>query len=76
LLPHEIVWRKDKIGYEPPQTNWLENKQVQEKIYQSKKTLYQKNIISKKESERKIVFSDSGESSQKTWAIWMAGEMF
>jgi asparagine synthase (glutamine-hydrolysing) len=76
LLPHEIVWRKDKIGYEPPQSNWLENKQVQEKIYDSKNILYQKNIISKKESERKILFSDSAESSQKTWAIWMAGEMF
>jgi asparagine synthase (glutamine-hydrolysing) len=76
LLPPEILWRKDKIGYEPPQANWLENKNVQEKIHERKKTLYHKNIISKKEFERKIAFVNSEETNQKTWAVWMAGEMF
>jgi asparagine synthase (glutamine-hydrolysing) len=23
VIPEEIAWRKDKIGYEPPQENWL-----------------------------------------------------
>ncbi|MBC7510377.1 MAG: asparagine synthase, partial [Ferruginibacter sp.] len=27
-LPLEIAWRKDKIGFEPPQKNWLENKEI------------------------------------------------
>ncbi len=76
LLPAEIAWRKDKIGYEPPQSNWFENKNVQEKIYESKRTLFKKNIISKKESERKIAITNSIESNQKIWAMWMAGEMF
>jgi len=24
IVPDEIVWRKDKIGFEPPQENWVE----------------------------------------------------
>ena len=23
VLPHEVAWRKDKIGFEPPQNDWL-----------------------------------------------------
>jgi asparagine synthase (glutamine-hydrolysing) len=25
LLPHEIVWRRDKVGFETPERQWLEN---------------------------------------------------
>ena len=25
ILPKEITWRKDKIGYEPPQNKWINN---------------------------------------------------
>jgi asparagine synthase (glutamine-hydrolysing) len=76
LLPDEIVWRKDKIGYEPPQNKWFQNKNVQEKFYESKRKLFDKNIISKKEFERKITLGDSIESNRKTWSLYMASEMF
>ncbi|HZH95206.1 MAG TPA: asparagine synthase (glutamine-hydrolyzing), partial [Flavisolibacter sp.] len=29
MLPKEIVWRRDKTGFEPPQMAWMENKEVQ-----------------------------------------------
>jgi asparagine synthase (glutamine-hydrolysing) len=76
ILPEQIGWRKDKIGYEPPQNNWLQNKNVQEKIHESKRKLYKHNIISKKEFERNISLSSSSEVNNKKWEIWMAGEMF
>lgn len=28
LLPDEITWRKDKIGYEPPQNDWIKNLEI------------------------------------------------
>ena len=31
-LPNEIVWRKGKIGYEPPQKQWMQNPQMQAMI--------------------------------------------
>lgn len=26
FLPKEIAWRKDKVGFEPPQNEWLKSK--------------------------------------------------
>src|SRR5579871_384320 len=44
-LPEEVVWRKDKIGYEPPQKMWMENKTLQEYIHESKKILVEEKIL-------------------------------
>jgi len=71
MLPETIAWRKDKIGYEPPQNKWLQNKKVEEKIHENKRKLYKNNIISKKEFEKNVLFDNN-----KKWEIWMAGEMF
>lgn len=76
ILPETIAWRKDKIGYEPPQNNWLQNKNIREKIHESKRNLYKHNIISKKEFERNITLNNSSEINNKSWQVWMAGEMF
>lgn len=76
LLPQEIAWRKDKIGYEPPQNSWLENKNAKEKIHESKRKLYEHNVISKKEFERNTAFKNTSEEKNKDWKLWMAGEMF
>jgi asparagine synthase (glutamine-hydrolysing) len=34
-LDQRIVWRKDKIGYEPPQKSWMESQLVQDMVRQS-----------------------------------------
>ena len=47
LLPHNIVWRKDKVGYEPPQQQWMQNKNIQEMIIESRKKLVDKNVLDK-----------------------------
>ena len=75
LLPPEINRRKDKIGYEPPQKNWMENKEVKEKIHVSKEVLFKKNIISKREYDRKIT-ADGVLENNKSWALWMGGILF
>lgn len=76
LLPEPIAWRKDKIGYEPPQNSWLKNKKVKEKIYESKRKLYEHNVISKKEFTRNKNLKNTSEENKKNWGLWMAGEMF
>ena len=45
ILPENIGWRKDKIGYEPPQQQWMQNRQVQEMIYESKKKLVAEKVL-------------------------------
>ena len=32
ILPKKVCWRKDKIGFEPPQNSWLDNKMIKEII--------------------------------------------
>jgi len=74
LLPQQIAWRKDKIGYEPPQKNWLENPAAKEKIHESKRKLYNQNVISKKEFDRQIL-TENFSDNNKAWSLWMAGNM-
>ena len=74
LLPQQIAWRKDKIGYEPPQKNWLENPAAKEKIHESKRKLYNENVISKKELDRRIL-TENFSDNNKAWSLWMAGNM-
>jgi asparagine synthase (glutamine-hydrolysing) len=44
-LPATITWRKDKIGYEPPQKKWMESKSFQEYIWEAKSRLVREKIL-------------------------------
>lgn len=46
-LPSEINWRTDKIAYEPPQANWMEQKGIREYVQDSRRKLVEERIISK-----------------------------
>ena len=47
-LPDTINWRKGKVGYEPPQEEWMKNASIIELIHVSRKKLVDKNILSPK----------------------------
>lgn len=76
VLPTPIAWRKDKIGYEPPQDKWLENDSVKERIYESKRKLYEHKVISKKEYENHLFSKNSSGGLNKSWQLWMAGKLY
>ncbi len=59
-LPEKVVWRKRKIGYEPPQKKWLTSGIAQEKIKEARKLF---NIQTEKENS----YTDSQE-----WRLLMA----
>lgn len=61
ILPAEIAWRKDKIGYEPPQKKWLQNPVFVSKIQQRKEDLIKRGIINK----------DFGFTEDHDWSILM-----
>jgi asparagine synthase (glutamine-hydrolysing) len=48
ILPNEITWRVDKIGYEPPQSRWMENKEIKDLIESSIVDLEKEGIVNKK----------------------------
>ena len=53
-LPDEIVWRKEKVGFEPPQKNWMENHIVQDYIHEAKLKLANAGILTKNAANKKI----------------------
>lgn len=72
LLPEEIVWRKDKTGFEPPQKKWMENKQVQEAIGAAKEKLVDQNILHRSMLQKKIQPHHSYAGESLDWRIWSA----
>jgi asparagine synthase (glutamine-hydrolysing) len=48
ILPKEITWRVDKIGYEPPQSRWMENKEIKDLIQSSIVDFEKEGIVNKK----------------------------
>ena len=66
ILPASICWRVDKIGYEPPQKNWLESDLFEKKIQQSASDL---NIH---RDEKEV----SGNIFTKDWRLLMASYYF
>ena len=45
LLPQTIVWRTDKIGFEPPQQQWLQHKQLIDWQQESRRNLVKIGIL-------------------------------
>jgi asparagine synthase (glutamine-hydrolysing) len=47
VLPPEIAWRTDKIGYEPPQKKWMANPMMKDILAESLSSLENHGIINK-----------------------------
>ncbi|HEV7331976.1 MAG TPA: asparagine synthase (glutamine-hydrolyzing) [Flavisolibacter sp.] len=71
-LPKEIAWRKDKVGYEPPQKAWMQNSQVQEAITEAKRKLVRENILDTSVLNKPIIANDAHAADSYDWRYWSA----
>jgi asparagine synthase (glutamine-hydrolysing) len=71
-LPADIVWRRDKIGYEPPQRLWMENNDLQEYIHEAKKSLVGKKILKPEVISKKIQPQDAHAAENYDWRYLIA----
>jgi asparagine synthase (glutamine-hydrolysing) len=76
LLPQDIVWRKDKVGFEPPQKLWMQQKSVQEAIYEGKKILVQNGILKPSILHKKIQPQSAYAADNFDWRYWTASFLF
>lgn len=76
LLPEEITWRKDKIGYEPPQKKWMEKEQVKEQIREIRKQLVKEKILHSKMLEKPVEASAAHEDFNNNWNHLMLSYLF
>jgi asparagine synthase (glutamine-hydrolysing) len=75
-LPKEIGWRVDKIGYEPPQKNWLQHPVIEELIREGRKKFISNGILHSKHTNAKITAPGANDINQLNWRELMAFSMF
>ena len=66
-LPADIVWRKDKVGFEPPQKQWMQNKKLQEMIQEARQKLVKEKILNPEVNTRPIQASSAYEVDTDDW---------
>ncbi|HEV3412428.1 MAG TPA: asparagine synthase (glutamine-hydrolyzing) [Puia sp.] len=54
MLPHDIVWRKVKTGYEPPQEQWMNNPALLDRIREAKRRLVNEGLLDRTTLQKKI----------------------
>jgi asparagine synthase (glutamine-hydrolysing) len=74
-LPAEIVWRKSKTGFEPPQKKWMQHEKVQRKIMEAKEILVDKRILKSDSLKKNVIAASAYDSKNADWRFWMAGLM-
>lgn len=74
LFPAEIAWRKDKIGYEPPQKKWLDQPALKEMIHEKRKLLVAHNILHKNVLNNSRA-DDAAHIKRNDWAHLMTGSL-
>lgn len=66
-LPDNIVWRTDKVGYEPPQKKWMEHPALRERIHEARKKLIDQGILHKDMADRPILAKDAYAADNYDW---------
>ena len=75
-LSGEIVWRKDKVGFEPPQKKWMQDPTIQSHIHDAKKILVDHGILDKQMLHSKIKPHDAYVIKNNDWKYWSASFLY
>jgi asparagine synthase (glutamine-hydrolysing) len=71
-LPSEIVWRKDKVGFEPPQKSWMKNNVVADHIREARKKLVKAGILLPSVINKKNQPQDAHAAENEDWRYLVA----
>lgn len=74
-LPDEIVWRKDKIGYETPQKQWMQNETLLDYIHEAKKKLVNERILKATVLDKKIHPKAAHDADNFDWRYLCAAQI-
>lgn len=75
-LPENIAWRKDKVGFEPPQQEWMQDKKLQELIHAAKKKLIDERILKPEVLNKAITAKPAYDSENYDWRYLSASSLF
>jgi asparagine synthase (glutamine-hydrolysing) len=75
-LPAEITWRRDKVGFEPPQKTWMQNVSLKELITDAKKKLVNEKILNPSVLKKEIVPHTAHDADNFDWRYLSASMLF
>jgi asparagine synthase (glutamine-hydrolysing) len=75
-LPPELVWRTDKVGFEPPQKNWMEHNRVQQMIQDAKSVLVKERVLKQEALSKKIQPHDAHAADNYDWRYLASAALF
>ena len=75
-LPEDIVWRKNKIGFEPPQKLWMEQATLQEYMQAAKAVLVDNGVLQKSVLNKKIIPMNAIVNDNYDWRYLCAAQMY
>ena len=73
-LPTEIIERKDKVGFEPPQLVWMQLPEVQQMIHLAKKKLVDQKILKPSVLDKSITATSAYEKGNHDWKYLSAAQ--
>ncbi len=75
-LPESIIWRKDKIGFEPPQKSWMESPPVQQAIRDAKSKLVDEKVLNPRVLNRENQAHASYTANSYDWRYLSSASLF
>jgi asparagine synthase (glutamine-hydrolysing) len=74
-LPDSIVWRTDKVGYEPPQRQWMENARMIDFMQESKRKLVQHDLLRPQVLEKSPLPRHAHDKDNFDWRYLCAAQL-
>lgn len=74
-LPPAIVWRKDKVGFEPPQRLWMEDQRLAGYIREAQSVLVKKGVLKPEVLDKKIQPQETHAADNFDWRYLVAGTL-
>ena len=75
-LPSSITWQKNKIGFEPPQEEWMKQETIVERIHESRRKLVRAGILDAGILDKKIQPHSAYAADTVAWRHLVAGLLF
>jgi asparagine synthase (glutamine-hydrolysing) len=75
-LPKEIVWRTDKVGYEPPQKQWMRQPAMNELIIESRQKLVDEKILNENILDKPIIAKTAYEADNYDWRYFCVANLY
>jgi asparagine synthase (glutamine-hydrolysing) len=74
-LPEDLLWRTDKIGYEPPQQSWMQHPLLVEYMHEARRKLVNASVLKPSVLLKKINPKGAHMANNYDWRYLCAAQL-